>query len=271
MGLRSFQAKTMPRSKQYPDRHVVLQRWVTFGLQYPALPFSFVMSKMRISPNGVSIFRVLLNIAVPVVLLFWWSTPTALVVVVVVLYASIVTDVIDGQLARAYGTTSPEGHFVDSVTSASIPISIYISAGVATYLWGDVPYGLVTVAFILGTWGITAHSRDEVLAKESASRPAAPAVQRAPASPPPGPSGGDRSNLTALIPGIVVVIRSPHFLLLRFAGAVALALVLSEVNLIISLFLGVELALSARTEIRNAVRVYRQKLITRGLDRSKAG
>lgn len=267
MTFKEFRQKTMPLRKTYPWRHPFFRAWVIYGMQQPASPFSYVLSKIGITANQISVLRVLICFSIlPLFLL----SNILIILGLVAFYFALITDCIDGQLARFHETSSLEGSFVDSLTSAVMFPCIYIATGLTAYNWSDDVWGLLLVCFILGFKGLSGKSKNATIVKLLFSQNTTLSVEDRSAKDKDlrmrvkSHGGHDYPRGFKYI--ILLLLNDNHFLVLRLAASVGLGIIMANNAIIIYLLLSGSLFLVIRSEVISSLTTYKDKQVTKAVN-----
>ena len=266
MNFSEFRKLTMPEQKTYPGRHPVFRAWVIYAMQLPASPFSYILAKGKVSANQISILRVVLYLGIlPLFLL----SNKVIIFGIVIYYFALISDCIDGQLARYHGTGSLEGSFVDSITSVVMVPSMFIAAGLTVYNWSGGIWGLLLISLLLGLRGISERTKNSVIMKHLFSESASLSVYDRKDNDTTDDSQAKKrvgylkvdNNL------IVLLLMDNHFLLLRIVFAIVLGMLLNNNPIIIYLLLLGTLFITVRLEIVTSWHIFRDRGITKFINR----
>ena len=186
-------------------------------MQIPASFRSFILSKFGVSANCVSISRVILCILILPLFLF---SNKSILLGLLVFYFALISDCIDGQLSRYYGSGSLEGTFVDGITSSILVPCMYIALGLVAYSWSGEIWGLLIVAFILGFSGLFEKTRNTLIIKLLFKQSSAASINREKES-------CEYININSvpvkkvnkknsLIEAVILLLNNAFFLILRF-------------------------------------------------------
>ena len=102
-------------------------RWIIHPAARLLLPAAL---RLRISANSVSVAGLLLG-AGAALAYTQWSSPVAALIGLMLSFGWLIADGLDGMIARATGTASPLGRFLDGVCDHGVFVLLYVSLAVS--------------------------------------------------------------------------------------------------------------------------------------------